>query len=64
MTKTLYSRDAERSNIEMTRYKKVTATKVEETERYVQNLYKDAEGNKYIVRYNRFQRRHEFVKIG
>jgi hypothetical protein len=63
MTKTLWSEKERKSNFEMPTYKKITATKVDEIEAGVQNLYKDENGNEYIVRYNSFKRRDEFVKI-
>ena len=48
---------------EAPKYIKVKATKVEEIEAGKQNLYRDEQGNEYIVRYNKFQRRDEFVKV-
>jgi hypothetical protein len=63
MTKTLWSEKERKSNFEMPTYEKITATKVDEIEAGVQNLYKDESGNEYIVRYNSFKRRDEFVKI-
>lgn len=62
MTKTL------RCNIndnlwEAPKYIKVTATKVDEIEANVKNLYEDENGNKYIVEYNKFQKREEFVRL-
>lgn len=62
MTKTL--RCNVNDNIcEAPKYIKVTATKIDEIETNVKNLYEDAEGNRYIVHYNKFQRREEFVKM-
>lgn len=48
---------------EMPKYIKVTATKVDEIEEGVQNLYRDEEGNEYIAGFNKFTRRMEFTKI-
>ena len=48
---------------EAPKYIKVTATKVDELEAGVKNLYKDAEGNKYIVYYNKFTRKEEFTRL-
>lgn len=45
------------------KYVKVTATKVDEIEAGVENLYRDEQGNEYIAGYNKFQRRYEFTKI-
>lgn len=63
MTKTLWSEKEKTSNFEMPSYIKVTATKIDEIEAGVQNLYRDERGNEYIVRFNKFQNRDEFVKI-
>jgi hypothetical protein len=42
--------------------KKITAIKVDSVNDSM-NWYEDAEGNHYIVRYNNFKRRQEFVKV-
>lgn len=42
--------------------KKITAKKVDSVNDQM-NWYEDAEGNHYIVRYNNFKRRQEFVKV-
>ena len=63
MTKTLYSEKERTSNFEMPSYTKVIATKIDEIESGKQNLYKDEQGNKYIVRFNKFTNRDEFVKV-
>lgn len=42
--------------------KKITATKVDAVNESM-NWYEDSEGNHYIVRYNNFKRRQEFVKV-
>lgn len=64
MTKTLWCEAEERkSALEMPKYTKVTATKVDEIEEYKENLYKDDNGNYYITRRNEFQKRLEFVKV-
>lgn len=64
MTKTLWMEKERKSNFEMPSYTKVTATKVDEIEAGKQNLYRDEQGNEYIVRRNNFKRRDEFVKVG
>lgn len=64
MTKTLYSEKERTNNFEMPSYAKITATKIDEIEVEVQNLYRDERGNEYIVRFNKFLNRDEFVKIG
>ena len=63
MTKTLWSQKERTNNFEMPSYIKITATKIDEIEAGVQNLYEDENGNRYIVRKNNFKRRDEFVKI-
>ena len=64
MKKTLWCAEKKTASaLEMPTYKKVTAEKVEEIEEGVQNLYMDDEGNKYIVHYNKFMRRSEFVRL-
>lgn len=63
MKKTLWCEKERKSNFERPTYTKVTATKVDEIEAGVQNLYRDEKGNEYIVRYNNFQKREEFTKI-
>lgn len=64
MKKTLWCAEKETASaFEMPKYKRVTAEKVDEIEAGVQNLYKDADGNKYIVHYNKFMRRSEFVRV-
>jgi hypothetical protein len=63
MTKTLWSEKERTSNFEIPSYIKVTATKIDEIEAGVQNLYRDEQGNEYIVKFNSFKRRDEFVKI-
>ena len=63
MTKTLWCEKERTSNFEIPSYIKVTATKVAEIEAGVENLYRDDQGNEYIVRKNKFKRRDEFVKI-
>lgn len=42
---------------------KITATKVDELETGKRNLYRDDDGNIYMVRYNKFLRRNVFVKM-
>lgn len=64
MTKTLWMEKKRTSNFEMPSYIKVTATKVDEIETGVMNVYRDEQGNEYIVRRNKFQNRDEFVKVG
>ena len=44
-------------------YIKVTATKVDELETKVENLYRDAQGNEYITHKNKFQNRMEFTRL-
>ncbi len=63
MTKTLFCAKETTNCLEMPSYYKVTATKVDEIESGIQNLYEDAQGNRYIVRYNNFKRRAEFAKL-
>ena len=64
MKKTLYCEIGIREyNFTMPKYKKVTAEKVDEIENGSLNLYRDKEGNEYIVRFNKFYRRNEFVKL-
>lgn len=63
MTKTLYTEKKRTNNFELPSYFKITATKVKEIEAGVMNVYKDNEGNEYIVRYNKFKNRDEFVRI-
>lgn len=63
MKKTLFCENERNSNFELPTYRKVTAEKVDEVESGVLNLYRDELGNEYIVRYNNFKRRNEFVKI-
>lgn len=62
MTKTLWCNINE-NRTEKPKYIKVKATKVEEIEAEVKNLYKDEQGNKYIAGVNHFTRRMEFVKL-
>lgn len=64
MTKTLWCEKERTSNFEIPTYYKVTATKVAEIEATVENEYQDADGNRYLVKRNRFKNRFEFVKIG
>lgn len=45
------------------KYIKVTATKIDEIEHGVENLYEDENGNRYVVTFNKFQRREEFVRL-
>lgn len=63
MTKTLWCEKERTSMLEIAGYYKVTAHKIDEIEAGVKNLYEDAEGNRYIVSYNKFLRRDEFVKL-
>lgn len=64
MTKTLWCEVGERTNqLEREKMVKVTATKVDEIEARVKNLYRDEEGNEYIVFYNKFLRRNEFSRL-
>ena len=63
MKKTLFCENERNSNFELPTYRKVTAEKVDEVESGVLNLYRDELGNEYIVRYNNFKRRNEFVLI-
>lgn len=63
MTKTLWMQKEKASNFELPVYIKITATKISDIETGIQNLYRDDEGNKYIVKYNKFQRREEFVRL-
>ena len=63
MTKTLWCEKERANALDMPTYTKVTATKVDEIEEGKLNEYMDAEGNRYIVRYNSFKRRDEFVRI-
>jgi hypothetical protein len=63
MTKTLWSEKERTSNFELPSYTRITATKIYEIEKGKMNLYEDNDGNRYIVRYNDFTRRDEFVKI-
>jgi hypothetical protein len=63
MTKTLWSEKKRTSNFELPSYTRITATKIDEIEKGKMNLYEDNDGNRYIVRYNDFTRRDEFVKI-
>jgi NRPS condensation-like uncharacterized protein len=63
MTKTLWSEKERISNFELPSYTRITATKIDEIEKGKMNLYEDNDGNRYIVRYNDFTRRDEFVKI-
>lgn len=64
MTKTLWCEIGERTNqLERGKMVKVTATKVDEIEARVKNLYRDEEGNEYIVFYNKFLRRNEFSRL-
>ena len=63
MKKTLYCEIERKSAFDMPTYKKVTAEKIEELEEGRQNLYKDEDGNLYIVHYNSFKRREEFTSI-
>ena len=64
MTKTLWCEVEERTNqLERGKMVKVTATKVDEIEARVKNLYRDEEGNEYIVFYNKFLRRNEFSRL-
>lgn len=63
MTKTLWCEKERKSNLEIAGYYKVTAHKIDEIEAGVKNLYEDADGNRYIVSYNKFLRRDEFVKM-
>lgn len=62
MTKTLKC-NINDNILEAPKYIKITATKVDELEAGVKNLYKDTEGNKYIVYYNKFTRREEFTRL-
>ena len=63
MEKTLFCENERNSNFELPTYRKVTAKKVDEIESGTLNLYRDELGNEYIVRYNKFQKRNEFVII-
>lgn len=63
MKKTLWCEEERKSCMDMPKYYKVTATKIDEIEEGVRNLYEDENGNKYIVHHNNFKRRDEFVKI-
>ena len=63
MIKTLWCENERKSNLEIPKYHKVTATKIDEIEARVENLYQDDEGNKYIVKYNKFMKRYEFTQI-
>ena len=63
MEKTLFCENERNSNFELPTYRNVTAKKVDEIESGTLNLYRDELGNEYIVRYNKFQRRNEFVLI-
>ena len=63
MKKTLWCEKERKSNFDMPTYTRVTATKVDEIEAGALNLYRDEQGVEYIVRYNKFQRRPEFVKL-
>ena len=63
MVKTLWSEKERTSNFEIPSYIKVTATKVAEIEAGKQNLYRDEEGSEYIVKFNKFKNREEFVRI-
>lgn len=63
MTKTLWCANETKNPLEMPTYKKVTATKVLEIEEGKMNLYIDAAGQKYIVRFNKFKKRSEFVAV-
>ena len=63
MKKTLFCENERNSNFELPTYRKVTAEKVAEIESCVLNIYRDELGNEYIVRYNNFNRRNEFVLI-
>lgn len=63
MTKTLYCENERKNNFELPTYKKITATKVDEIESGTLNLYRDEQGAEYIVRYNNFKERNEFLKV-
>jgi hypothetical protein len=63
MTKTLWCAEERTNNFELPKYHKVTATKVDEIEAGVENLYRDEEGQGYIVMHNKLQRRNEFTKV-
>lgn len=63
MTKTLYCENERKNNFELPTYTRVTATKVSNIEEGVLNLYRDEQGAEYIVRYNNFKRRNEFLKV-
>lgn len=63
MKKTLFCENERNSNFELPTYRKITAEKVNEIESGVLNLYRDELGNEYIVRYNNFKRRDEFVLV-
>lgn len=63
MTKTLWCAKEKKSALEIPSYYKVTATKVEELIEGEANLYRDEDGNEYIVMRNDFKRRFEFTKV-
>ena len=62
MTKTLKC-NTSTSPWDKPNYITVTATKVDEIEAGVENLYRDEQGNEYVAGYNKFMRRMEFTKI-
>ena len=63
MTKTLWCEKERENMMDMPSYYKVTATKVEEVVAGEINLYRDADGNEYMVHRNTFKRRDEFYKV-
>lgn len=62
MTKTLFM-NTETNPWNKPHYVKVTATKIDEIEEHVENLYKDENGKHYEVGYNSCLRRYEFFKV-
>lgn len=63
MKKTLFCENERSSSFDLPTYRKVTAEKVDEIEAGTLNLYRDELRNEYIVRYNKFYKRNEFVPI-
>ena len=64
MTKTLWCEIGERTNqLERGKMVKITATKVDEIEAGISNLYRDEQGNEYVTHYCKFLRRLEFTRV-